>query len=319
MKLRLMIGVLIMGTTCAFAAPARIYFLHGGRSHGPGDHEFRAGSILLARALNEQSGLPVEAIVHAGWPEDDSILDDAAAVIIYCDHTSVTRHGLDTLDRLAARGCGIMMMHYAVHPSKEIGEKHFTPWIGGYMETGWSVNPHWVADLQPKPGHDVQKGIDGKVKAFDEFYYNMRFRPVCDGCTRHHLVTAVPTRENLVRVINLWTQEGEDGLGSEQTIMWGLERKDGGRGVGFTGGHYHRNWALDDFRTIVLNAICWTARVEVPKGGVKSNPISAEDLNKNLDGTPREPLTVPTLEELNTMKKGTPFKSFAERQKGKNK
>jgi hypothetical protein len=219
---------------------------------------------------------------------------------------------LATLDKLAAKGVGIMMMHYAVHPSKEIGEKHFTPWIGGFMETGWSVNPHWIADLKPKAGHPVSHGITEPVKALDEFYYNMRFRPLEKGATRHHLVTATPTRENIVRVINLWTQEGEDLIGTEQPLMWGVERADGGRGVGFTGGHYHRNWALDGYRSIVLNAICWTARVTVPKTGVKSLPISQEDLNKNLDGKAKQPLTAPTLEELNATKRN-PFTPFAQR------
>ena len=58
-------------------------------------------------------------------------------------------------------------------------------------------------------------------------------------------------------------------------MMWGLQRPDGGRSVGFTGGHWHRNWAIDDFRKAVLNAIVWVAGMEVPKDGVKSNPAAS--------------------------------------------
>ena len=65
----------------ADAAPARIVFLAGGRSHGPGEHEFRAGCMLLAKALNEQSGLPVKAEVISGWPADPSVLDGAKALV----------------------------------------------------------------------------------------------------------------------------------------------------------------------------------------------------------------------------------------------
>jgi len=60
------------------------------------------------------------------------------------------------------------------------------------------------------------------------------------------------------------------------------ERLEGGRGFGFTGGHYHRNWGNDNFRKIMLNAILWVAKVEVPPEGVDSS-VSAADLKQNLD------------------------------------
>ena len=80
-----------------------------------------------------------------------------------------------------------------------------------------------------------------------------------------------------------WTPGGEKGLGQRQTMMWAVERADGGRGLGFTGGHWHRNWAIDDFRRLVLNAILWTAKVEVPETGVVSEPVTEVQLNENLD------------------------------------
>jgi hypothetical protein len=65
-------------------------------------------------------------------------------------------------------------------------------------------------------------------------------------------------------------------------MMWAVERKDGGRGFGFTGGHFHDNWGNDPFRKIVLNALVWLAQAEVPGGGVKSS-VTSDDLNANLD------------------------------------
>jgi putative membrane-bound dehydrogenase-like protein len=283
------------------AGPHRIVFLAGGRSHGPGEHEFHAGCQLLAKALNE-SGLPVKAEVIKGWPQDASVLDGAKALVFYSDATSVVGKGWEKTDALARAGTGVMFMHYAVHPSKADGEKYFRPWIGGAFEDGFSVNPHWVADLEALSGHPVARGISGPVKCFDEFYYNMRFRPnrgeVLD------LATATPSRDRVIRYINLWNEHGVEGLGKKQTLMWGVERPDGGRGVGFTGGHYHRNWAIDGFRTLVLNAIVWTAGVEVPSGGVVSKAVSEDELNANLDDKgPNKPrLTVPTVAELAAMK-----------------
>ena len=64
--------------------------------------------------------------------------------------------------------------------------------------------------------------------------------------------------------------------------MWAIERPDGGRGFGFTGGHFHDNWGNDHFRKTVLNALLWVAKVEVPKGGVAST-VTKADLDANLD------------------------------------
>ena len=61
-----------------------------------------------------------------------------------------------------------------------------------------------------------------------------------------------------------------------------MERPDGGRGFGFTGGHFHDNWANENYRRVVLNAILWVAKVDVPQDGVQSS-VSDELLNANLD------------------------------------
>ena len=62
-----------------------------------------------------------------------------------------------------------------------------------------------------------------------------------------------------------------------QHLAWSVERPDGGRGFGFTGGHLHRNWADDQLRKFILNAIAWTAKVEVPEGGISTpTPTEAE-------------------------------------------
>lgn len=261
-------------------AAEKIVFLAGGRSHGPGEHEFRAGCMLLAKALNE-SGLDVKAEVYSGWPADESVLDGAKALIIYADGTSVVGKGWEKVDKMAKAGTGLMFMHYAVHPDKKEGDKYYRPWIGGAFETDYSVNPHWVADMQALPNHAVSRGVGSLVEAYDEFYYNIRFMD--ERAKVADLVTAVPDRERMKRYINLWNQYGVEGLGKKQTLMWGIERPDGGRGVGFTGGHYHRNWSVDGFRKMVLNAIVWTAGVEVPADGVKSKPLTEEELNANLD------------------------------------
>src|SRR5262249_45266639 len=79
----------------------------------------------------------------------------------------------------------------------------------------------------------------------------------------------------------------QDAKGRTETMMWAAERKDGGRGVGFTGGHFHRNWMDDNFRKVALNALLWICKLDVPANGVASS-VSEEEIEANLDPKPRK-------------------------------
>ncbi len=257
----------------------KIIFLAGRPSHRSGDHEFRAGSILLANRLNTQTQLPVNAQVISGWPKDDRILDGAAAIVIYCDADSVHRKHYERLMELSEAGTGLFFMHYGVHPNKiEDGQKYYMPTVGGFMETGYSVNPHWAAELHVTSDHPVRRGCEKPIKVLDEWYYSLRYDE-----KSFPLVEAIPTKENMVEGSNLWNKNATDNYGKKVRLMWGFEKPDGTRGGGFTGGHYHRNWAIEGFRKVVLNAIVWTAGLEVPEGGVKSKNPDEEEINANLD------------------------------------
>ena len=297
----LLISALLATVAASAADPAKVLFLAGKPSHGPGAHEHNAGCILLAKALNE-SGLGFDAKVVKVWPEDLSEFDDVDAVVIYADAGGkYQEEQYALLDEKIKAGMGIMFIHYGVHPSKENGEKYFIPWIGGFFETGYSVNPHWTAELTPKPGHPTGNGIKDAILANDEFYYNMRYpeHGSCQDC--YPLVDSLLDPRRITRYNNLWNQHGDALIGKRAKVMWCRDPEDQGRGAGFTGGHFHRNWALDDFRKLVLNTIAWVARVEVPADGVPSRPISAKQLNENLDGVPKEPLTKPTPKSIKEM------------------
>ncbi len=53
--------------------------------------------------------------------------------------------------------------------------------------------------------------------------------------------------------------------GRAEAMMWAVERSDGGRGFGFTGGHFHDNWGNANYRKVVLNGMVWLAKGNVPK------------------------------------------------------
>jgi type 1 glutamine amidotransferase len=71
--------------------------------------------------------------------------------------------------------------------------------------------------------------------------------------------------------------------GETQHVAWAYERTSGGRGFGFTGGHNHDSWQEDNYRKVMLNAILWTAGMDVPKNGVTSSAPDLVEIESNLD------------------------------------
>ena len=65
-------------------------------------------------------------------------------------------------------------------------------------------------------------------------------------------------------------------------MLWTVERPDGGRGFGFTGGHFHDNWSNDSFRKLILNTCLWLAKEEIPKDGVPSQ-LNPGEIDAHLD------------------------------------
>jgi hypothetical protein len=262
----------------------RIVLIAGPPSHGYASHEHNAGCLLLAKCLNE-SGLPVEAVVYRnGWPKQPDALEGADAIVIFSDGGGghpIMPH-LEEVGKLMKKGVGLVCLHYAVEVPKGPAGDLLKDWTGGYFETFWSVNPFWVADFKKLPEHPITRGVK-PFKINDEWYYHMRFVDNMEGVTP--ILTDVPPDS---------THEGRDDAhggnpvvrarkGMPEHVAWARVRPDGGRGFGFTGGHYHWSWGNDDFRTVVLNAIAWTAGVEIPAGGVPSKTPTFEELQANQD------------------------------------
>jgi hypothetical protein len=257
---------------------AKVLFLYGSRSHASGDHEFQAGSHLLTKHINAQKKVNLQASMHQGWPADESILDEADAIVIYADGTKVIGSGWAKMDQLVKeKKIGVLFMHYAVHPSVEEGEQYYLPWIGGFFKNGISVNPFWRANIKPLKDHETSRGVS-PIQAVDEFYFNIELHP--DSL---NLGAATPTEENLHHINNIWTRAAYLAKGKTQALLWGITRPDGGRGAGFTGGHHHRNWAIDGYRQLILNTIAWIAGEKVPVAGVPTYPVTEDELNEKLD------------------------------------
>jgi type 1 glutamine amidotransferase len=285
MKKIVLITLVLTGLT-SFAADKKIVFVAGRPSHGPGEHEHRSGCLLLSGCLSSMPGV-TSVVFSNGWPQDPQAFDGAASIVIYSDggegHPALQDDHLKQLEPLMKRGVGLACIHYATEPTIEKGEKEFLQWIGGAFEINWSVNPTWTASFKELPNHPATRG----VKPFsikDEWYFHIRFPQGMKGVTP--LLTAIPDESTTRRPDG--PHEGNPAMreavkrGDPQTVAWACQRPDGGRGFGFTGAHYNKNWGDENFRKLVLNAILWTAEAEVPANGVDCS-VTAEDLEKNLD------------------------------------
>ena len=284
---KLLIVLVLSGLALsASAAAKKIVLIAGKPSHPPGMHEFRAGSLLLQSCLANVPGVTM-LVYSNGWPETATAFDGADAVVIYADggggHPAIQADHLQVLDGLVKKGVGIGFMHYGVEIPAAKGGPEFLKWVGGHYEDKYSVNPMWSPDYQKFPNHPIARG----VKPFsnrDEWYFNMRWNEAEKGRVTP-ILTATPS--DTVRKGPYVYPAGPyehivQASGKTETMMWAFDRPDGGRGFGFTGGHTHANWGNENQRKVVLNALLWVAKVEVPQNGVESI-VSPEQLAANLD------------------------------------
>ncbi len=295
-------AALAAGSVSALTTDGRhkLVLIAGKPSHPPGMHEFRAGTMLLEKCLAGVPNLVVQR-GEMGWVKDDATLKDADAIVIYADggkgHPAVQENHLDTLRALIAKGASFGCMHYGVEVLPEQAGHEFQDWLGGHYENSYSCNPIWDAKYDALPQHAVTQGVHAFTTQ-DEWYIHMRFRPAFG----HGNMPAQDGGTSFVPIlVSAPTDATRDGpyvypkgpyphiqaeKGAAETMMWTVQRPDGGRGMGFTGGHFHKNWGNDDVRKAVLNALVWLAKLDVPAGGVQST-VTEADLAANLDPKPQ--------------------------------
>ncbi len=270
----------------AFAADKKLLILAGSPSHGHKEHEYRAGSLLLQRCLAATPRLQV-TVVSNNWPKDESVFQGVDAVFMFCTggggHPAIKPERLKLLGDLMKRGVGFGTGHYGVEVPKGDAGDAFLAWQGGYFEMYWSVNPTWMANFEKFPDHPVTRGVQ-PFKIRDEWYYHMRFVEGMKGVTP--ILSTVPPDNTRGQAGVMSPHGGNPHVfarkGQAEHMMWCYERPDGGRGLGFTGAHYHENWGNENYRKVVLNGLLWLAKVEVPANGVESM-LSSGELMLNLD------------------------------------
>ncbi|MFO0808123.1 MAG: DUF6797 domain-containing protein [Gemmataceae bacterium] len=246
--------------------------------HPKGTHEYEKTVRLLRHCLETSPNLRgITTEYHFnGWVRNDATLDTADCLVLVAsgsdrnvqDHPLLVGERLSAIDRLMKRGGGLVLIHWCTFfPNAGAGEKALE-WVGGHFDYQSGPPPRrWASDIQvaettatpARLDHALSRGLK-PFAVRDEFYYQIKFRP---------------NDPRLVPVLRVKLPKVDE----EQTVAWAAERADGGRGFGFTGGHFFDNWWNDDFRKMALNAIAWTAKADVPVGGVESKPLAKEILD----------------------------------------
>lgn len=121
-----------------------------------------------------------------GWPDDEHVFDGAASVVFHMDgsggHPIIRGDHLEIIRKLIGKDVGFDCMHYAVEVPKGTPGDKFVDWLDGYYETGYSTNPHWVAEIKSLPEHPITRGVQ-PFSIRDEWYFNLCFRPEMKGIT----------------------------------------------------------------------------------------------------------------------------------------
>jgi type 1 glutamine amidotransferase len=272
-------------------APAKkkIVLVAGKKSHGPvgnGQHDY-GWSVLLLRALLESSNVrDLVRVEHHldGWPKDEKAVEDADTIMVVSDGRDGNAFAealhlendarVALIDRLTARGCGLVTFHFSTFAPEKYGPR-VLEWNGGYFQWETDGKRKWYSAIKTlktevkvaSAAHPIGRGVAERFAFADEFYYRLRFR---ENDARRTPILRVPAL---------------GGTPDEHTVAWAVERKDGGRGFGTTAGHSYAGWQDADFRKLMLNAIVWSAKVEVPAGGVESKYFSHDEIRR-LVGAP---------------------------------
>ncbi len=280
------------------AADVRTVLLIAGADddHPRGTPEYEATVKALAGDLersNVGERLRIETAV--GWPKDPATLTRADVIVLLpiggeSGNSPVSLAGArwKQLEAAAARGCGVVAPTTALHLPEALhdealrvlgGRFDFRDFALGHRNKGTQKAP---AVTLATPKHPTLAGVEPWA-----------LHGVGHWSARHARPDAGYTS-----LLTVPSGFGTAAKRAPQTVAWALERAvtDCGplhRAIGFTTGPLKKTLFDADARRFLLNAIVWSAGVEIPLGGVRTfdelwTPVSREGAKLGYE-TEREP------------------------------
>ena len=277
----------------ADVARKQIVLIAGKKSHGPEGNRMHdyPWSVKLLKVMFEHSNVKDKVHVEYfrdGWPTNqESLLEKADTIVVISDGRDGDQYSetpyLESDERVAfvgkqmKRGCGLVTFHFSTFAPDKYAPQ-VLDWTGGYFDWETDGKRQWYSAITTlttniailAPQHPICRGVH-PFTLHEEFYYNIRFTPGDKRLTHLLAVPALAGREPDGRV-----------------VAWAREREDGGRGFGTTCGHYYDNWKNNEFRKFIINAIVWTAHVEIPSAGVEANYYEHEEIEAALDANKQQ-------------------------------
>lgn len=259
---RLVASLLLLSfaTLASAAEPKKVLLLSQKRDHPPGSHEYHSGVHVLAKILQGVPGLQVTmANADEPFPEGPKLIDAADAIVLFLGEggrwMQLEPKRLEAVNRLAARGGGIVGLHWGIGAKADKYVPRHVELMGGMH--GGSDRKYLVKELDVRTvnaDHPINAGVELR-RLDDEYYYRLKFAK--QGKVTPLLQTTID--------------------GNAETIAWAFERPDGGRSFGFGGMHYHKNWQIAGCRRLVAQGILWTLKLPVSKDGLPVE-VTEDDL-----------------------------------------
>ena len=228
------------------ATQTKVVFVGKEPDHPFGTHMYMHTSRMLSECLALTNG--VETVVSQGWPKDTGMLDGATTIVIYASPAAemlLDAPHRGQFDALMKKGVGLVTIHWASTVRKENLERLGPKWLS-YLGGTWVSNVGLHTGESPlkqlEPDHPICRGWKD-YQLHDEYYLNPT---ITDGATPLLQVTA---------------------KGKPVVVGWAFERPDSGRSFATTLGHFYRNFQREEFRRMIVNAILWSARLEIPQSG----------------------------------------------------
>jgi hypothetical protein len=262
--------LMLLGNAVWSAETAKKIVLIGGpKSHGVGEHDFPDGIRLLKEFLEDSpEARDVKVVAFPdGWPMETSALDGASTLVLYFDgvqggedsHPLFNAAHREQFQRLMKQSAGVVALHQASTVPATDTTIDLPRWLGGARYG--TVDRTTEAVLFKPASHPISSGV-GEFLLHDEFYPTIRF--LKDNTKVTPILTGA-LHPQFRNGKNLVIDQAE-----MHAVAWAFERADGGRAFTFTGLHYLEGLDNPPLRELLLNAMLWTAKIEVPKEGART-------------------------------------------------
>ena len=229
--------------------------------HDFGSHMYMHTQTMLAKCLEKTEN--VQTIISQGWPRDSTVLKGVKTIVLYSSPGAeflLDGPGSGLLHQMMRNGTGLVTIHWASSVYEKnlnrLGDQ-WLDYLGGTWVSNYGLSTDTSVLKQLVPEHPICRGWK-EYELYDEYYLN----PVIKTATP--LLEITTTGKNVV-------------------VGWVYERPDNGRAYATTLGHFYSNFRIEAFRRMIVNAVLWTAHVEVPMDGA---PVNIPEIELKLPPEP---------------------------------